>query len=103
MPEGSSRNNHRQDQTILSVLLYKYEKKYNIVFEKSNFDISCWNKKDIFDQDISLKRYKLMDKKNGKQLAIIYTDNLEQAIKIYHERKQITKEDFLMYFNVAII
>jgi hypothetical protein len=103
MPEGSSRNNHRQDQTVLSILMYKYEKKYNIVFEKSAFNISCWNKKDNFDHDKYFKRYKLMDKKNGQQLAIIYADNLEEAIKIYHERKQISKEDFLMYFNVAII
>jgi len=39
MPDGSSRNNHRQDQTVLSVLMIFQEKNYNIVFEKSSFDI----------------------------------------------------------------
>jgi hypothetical protein len=44
VPDGSSRDNHRQDQTILSCLMMLHEKKYNITFEKSSYNISCWNK-----------------------------------------------------------
>ncbi len=35
-PEGSDRSNHRQDQSILTILYYKYKDIYN--FEESNFN-----------------------------------------------------------------
>ena len=33
-PEGSSRSNHRQDQSVLSILFYKYHRKYNFKYTK---------------------------------------------------------------------
>jgi hypothetical protein len=35
-PEGSSRSNHRQDQSILSILYYKYKDMYH--FQESNYN-----------------------------------------------------------------
>ena len=29
VPDGSNRSNHRQDQSILSILFYKYKEKHN--------------------------------------------------------------------------
>jgi len=40
-PEGSSRNNHRQDQSVFSILFVKYQRMYG--FERSNcFDLKRW-------------------------------------------------------------
>jgi len=33
-PEGSNRSNHRQDQSVLSILFYKYHRKYNFEYTK---------------------------------------------------------------------
>lgn len=99
MPDGSSRNNHRQDQTVLSVLMFIYEKDNNIIFEKSSFGISCWNK---FDKSTinNYNKYALIEKNNGKQHAIIDTQTIDEAIKIYCDRKQIDLNTFIQYFNV---
>jgi hypothetical protein len=100
MPVGSSRNNHRQDQTVLSGIMFLYEKNNNIVFEKSNFNISCWNKFDESNVDTNYNKYILFQRNNNQQLACIYTNTLEDAIQIYYERKQITKMLFnKMLFN----
>ena len=46
-PEGSSRNNHRQDQSVLTMLMYLYEKSNGInLINNIVRGISFWNKKD---------------------------------------------------------
>ena len=103
MPPNSSRNNNRQDQTILSALMMLYEKKTNIIFEKLSFNISCWNKFDKAIVDDQYFSYGLFDKTSNQRLALIYTDSLNNAIKIYYERKCITKDEFLKKFYVLQI
>ncbi len=34
IPEGSNKSNHRQDQSVLTILYWKYHKKYNLTREK---------------------------------------------------------------------
>lgn len=101
IPEGTSRNNHRQDQTILSVLMFLHEKKYNIIFEKSSFNISCFNNFDKRNFDNDYNKYALIEKSNGKQHAIIYTKTIDEAIKIYCDRKQTNINTFNLYFGVV--
>jgi len=103
IPEGSSRNNHRQDQTILSCIMFLHQKKYNIIFEKSIFGISCFNKFDKSDYENNYNKYALIEKNNGKQLSIIYEKTIDEAIKIYCHRKQCNINYFNQYFHVIKI
>ena len=100
MPNGSSRNNHRQDQTVLSALMFLYEKEHNISFEKSRFDISCWNKLDKSIVDMNYNKYILIQKYNNIKLAAIYETNIDAAIQVYMNRKQISFKEFENYFYV---
>jgi len=105
-PDGSSRNNHRQDQSVLSCLMYLYEKNNKIIFEKSTFGASCWNKKDKNNIEKSYKKYVLVQKYNNQILAAIYTNSIEEAVKIYYDRKKYvfdetyTLEHFLQGYSV---
>jgi hypothetical protein len=101
IPDGSSRNNHRQDQTVLSVLMFLHEKKYNMTFEKSSFNMSCFNKYDKNTFESNYKKFSLFQKNNGMYLALIYANNIEEAIKIYSERKQISVQFFMQHFIVV--
>jgi hypothetical protein len=102
VPEGSSRNNHRQDQTLLSVIIYLYEKHNNVRFDKQAVSgISFWNKKDPNTVQHGYFPFKLIDKKTGRQLAIIYCKTLEEAIRTYANRKHIDYSLFTHYFNVS--
>jgi hypothetical protein len=100
IPEGSSRNNHRQDQTILSALIFLHEKNNNIIFEKSSFNISCFNKIDESNLENNYNKYALVQKNNGIQLAIIYANTIDEAIKIYCDRKQTHINIFTQYYDV---
>jgi hypothetical protein len=42
-PPGSSRKNHRQDQAVLSVLMYQFQQKYGYVFTDEKLDVSIQN------------------------------------------------------------
>ncbi len=100
-PEGSSRNNHRQDQTILSIIIYLYEKNNNVHFDKHMVNgISFWNKKDSSTIQSGYFPFNLIDKNTGKQLAIIYCKTLEEAIEIYAKRKLMSVTLFTQYFSV---
>jgi len=100
MPEGSSRNNHRQDQTILSILMYLYEKNNNIKFDTLNFGVRYWNKLDNSTVQKGLFPFKLIDKRNNCQLAIIHCSSLDEAIECYADRKYISVDEFNKYFSV---
>ena len=101
IPEGSSRNNHRQDQTLLSIIIFLYEKKNKIIFDKHSIGgISFWNKRDKTTVQEGYFPFKLIEKKTGKQLAIIYCRTLTEAINVYRERKQINADTFHTNFIV---
>jgi hypothetical protein len=101
MPHGSSRNNHRQDQTILSILMYLYEKNNNIFFDKNNFGVNFWVKLDHQTVDNNYSPFKLINKRSGQQLAIIYCKNNEEAVITYSNRKLLTIQEFLNYYIVV--
>jgi len=103
MPKGSSRNNHRQDQTILSILMFLYEKENNIKFETSTFEISHWNKKDPPIIENNYYKFGLINKTTNRQIAIIYALTIEEAIKIYSDRKKTTIPNFLNEYHVYLI
>jgi hypothetical protein len=103
MPEGSSRNNHRQDQTVISLLMFLYEKQHGIKFETRTFEVSHWNKKDPpIVEDLHYK-YRLIDKSIMKQLSIIYAKTLDEAIQIYSDRKRISIDVFSEKYKVERI
>ena len=102
VPEGSSRNNHRQDQTVLSIIIYLYEKKNKVKFDKQLVNgISFWNKKDGNTIQSEYFPFKLIDKNTGRQLAIIYCKTLEEAIDTYAKRKLMSVTLFIQQFTVA--
>lgn len=43
IPDGSNRSNHRQDQSILSILFWKYNDKYKFPVENKFIRFSSWN------------------------------------------------------------
>ena len=43
VPDGSNRNNHRQDQTILSILYWRYQNKYNFTVSDKWIRLTSWN------------------------------------------------------------
>jgi len=99
-PNNSSRNNHRQDQSILSILMYLYEKNNNIVFDKENFNVSFWNKYDNSTIQSGYYSFKLICKNTHTQLASIYCKNIDEAICEYSDRKKLDVETFLQLFNI---
>lgn len=101
MPEGSSRNNHRQDQTILSILMYLYEKNNNITFERNNVGVRFWNKLDNSTVESGYYPFKLIDKLTNTQLAIIFSKNIDEAISTYSNRKLMDEKTFLENFIVS--
>lgn len=99
-PDNSSRNNHRQDQSILSILMYQYEQQHNMIFIKQNFGVHFWIKKDKITIDSKFKPFYLFSKTTNKQLATIHCENLEEAQIIYSDRKKITIDNLLQEFIV---
>jgi hypothetical protein len=99
-PNGSSRNNHRQDQTVLSILMYLYEKNNTVIFDKNNFDVSFWNKYDITTIQSGYYPFKLIDKNTHIQLATIYCKNINDAVNEYAYRKKIDSDKLLQLFFI---
>lgn len=102
MPEGSSRNNHRQDQTVLSILIHFYEKENNVSLEKNNLGVRFWNKYDPPRTEWDELPFKLIEKSTHIQLAIVYCKNVDEAIDTYANRKMISKEAFLEKYEVLL-
>ena len=101
MPQDSSRNNHRQDQTILSILMYLYEKNNNVYFDKNNFGVNFWVKFDPPTVDNEYIQFKLINKETHQQLAIIYCKDIKEAITTYSNRKLMSINNFLNYYIVV--
>ena len=102
MPQDSSRNNHRQDQTILSILMYLYEKNNNIFFDKNNFGVKFWIKLDLPTVDNDYIQFKLFKKETHQQLAIIYCKDIKEAIITYSNRKLLSIKEFLTYYYIVV-
>lgn len=99
MPNNTNRNNHRQDQTVLSIIMYLYQKNNNVVFYKNNVGVKFWVKKDESTIQEGYFPFKLLTK-SGIQLAIIYCKTIQEAICVYADRKKIPIKEFLEYFYV---
>ena len=100
IPDGTNRNNNRQDQTLLSIIIYLYEKNNNLCFDLSNYGVSFWRKKDKSTIDDKYKPFKLIDRHNNRQLAIIHCQNIHEAVFTYDNIKNISVDNFLKNFNV---
>ena len=46
--------------------------------------------------------FKLIEKQRNTQLAIIFCENMNEAIKVYADRKNISVDDLLNKFIVTI-
>uniref|UniRef100_A0AB39JBT8 Glycosyltransferase n=1 Tax=Florenciella sp. virus SA2 TaxID=3240092 RepID=A0AB39JBT8_9VIRU len=97
VPDGSNRNNHRQDQTVLSCLLYNINYDYN-----SNIKVpfSPWKYKGTSTYYKKYKPFSCLKKETNKCESRIYTNSLEEAIECYKNRKNISKEQLLNEFIV---
>jgi hypothetical protein len=100
LPDGINRNNNRQDQTLLSIIIYLYEKQNHINFNYTNFGVEFWKKADKSTIDNKYIPFKLIKKSNNQQLAIIYCTNMNEAILTYANRKNIPISDFLTSYSV---
>jgi hypothetical protein len=96
-PIGSNRNNHRQDQTVLSYILHnnKYNYSSNI-----NVPLSPWKNKGSNTYYNKYKPFSCYKKTTNKYESRIYTNSLEEAIECYKNRKNISKEQLLNDFNI---
>jgi hypothetical protein len=102
IPDGTNRNNNRQDQTLLSIIIYLYEKNNNIFFDYTNFGVKFWKKKVKSTIDDGCIPFKLIDRKHNRQLALIYCMDINEAILTYANRKNISTDNFLKNFSVTI-
>lgn len=102
IPDGINRNNNRQDQTLLSIIIYLYEKNNNINFDYTNFGVEFWKKKDNTTIDNEYIPFKLIEKHNNYQLAIICCKNIEEAVLTYANRKNISVNNLLQKYYVTI-
>jgi hypothetical protein len=98
-PNNTNRNNHRQDQSVLSIIMYLYQKENNIIFYSHNVGVQFWIKKDRPILQEGYYPFKLL--RNGIQIAIIYCKTIEEAIFIYADRKKMEIQEFLQNYNVT--
>tara|TARA_A100001011_G_C14313139_1_gene846640 strand:+ start:6 stop:2879 length:2874 start_codon:yes stop_codon:yes gene_type:complete len=96
-PIGSNRNNHRQDQTVLSCILHN--NKYNY-YSNINVPIAPWKNKGSNTYYNKYKPFSCFEKTTNKYESRIYTNSLEEAIECYKNRKNISKEQLLKDFII---
>jgi hypothetical protein len=75
-PSGSNRKNHRQDQAVLTILIYQFRDKYGWVLENEELDVSAHN-----------------DKLTLEQVSQLISPRMTPATKSTREREAI---DFLL-------
>lgn len=103
-PEGSSRNNHRQDQSVLTMLMYLYEKSNGINFITTIVrGISFWIKKDSSTIDPSYNKYQITNLGSNIKESIIYCKSYEEAINDYCIRKRINKDILLQRYKINLV
>ena len=97
VPKGSNRNNHRQDQTVLSCILHN--NKYNYL-SNINVPFSPWKYKGTSTYYNKYKSFGCFKKATNKYESRIYTNSLDEAIECYMGRKNISKEILLKNFII---
>ena len=103
-PEGSSRNNHRQDQSVLTMLMYLYEKLNDITFINNTVrGISFWNKKDNSTIEPSYNKYQITNLGSNIKESLIYCKSYEEAIYDYCIRKRINKDILLQRYKINLV
>ena len=103
-PEGSSRNNHRQDQSVLTMLMYLYEKSNGINFISNIVrGISFWNKKDNSTIEPSYNKYQITNLVSNIKESTIYCKSYEEAIYDYCIRKRINKDILLQRYKINLV
>jgi hypothetical protein len=96
-PIGSNRNNHRQDQTVLSCILHN--NKYNY-YSNINVPLLPWKNRGSNTYYNKYKPFSCFEKITNKYEARIYTNSLEEAIQCYQNRKNILREQLLKDFII---
>ena len=96
-PIGSNRNNHRQDQTILSCILHN--NKYNY-YSNINVPLSPWKYKGSNTYYNKYKPFSCFKQSTNQYESRIHTNSLEEAIECYKNRKNISKEQLLKDFII---
>lgn len=100
-PEGSSRNNHRQDQSILTLIMFLYEKENNIKFFNNNVEgVSFWNRMDNNAVDVEYTKFQITNLESNVKESTIYCNNIEEAINIYCMRKKISKNELIKKYLI---
>lgn len=103
-PEGSSRNNHRQDQSVLTMLMYLYEKSNNIDFTNNTVNgVSFWNKRDNSTIETIYNKYQIVNLTSNTKESIIYCKTYEEAIHDYCIRKKINKDILLQKYKINLV
>ncbi len=103
-PEGSSRNNHRQDQSVLTMLMYLYEKSNGInLINNIVRGISFWNKKDNSTIEPNYNKYQITNLVSNIKESIIYCKSYEEAIYNYCIRKRINKDILLQRYKINFV
>lgn len=103
-PEGSSRNNHRQDQSVLTMLMYLYEKSNGITFINNTVrGISFWNKKDSTIFDPGYNKYQITNLGSTIKESTIYCKSYEEAICEYCIRKKLNKDILLQRYKINLV
>jgi len=100
-PIYSNRNNHRQDQTVLSCLLhnnkYNYYSNIKVPFrpwKNRGSNTNCNNYCNKY------KPFSCFKKTTNKYESRIYTNSLDEAIECYQNRKNISREQLLKDFII---
>jgi GR25 family glycosyltransferase involved in LPS biosynthesis len=97
IPDGANRNNHRNDQTILSCILHNNNYNYNY---KYTVGITPWRNKSTSPYYCKYKGFSCFKKQNNAYESLIYTNSLDEAIECYMGRKNISKEILLKNFII---
>ena len=95
-PCSSNRNNHRQDLTLMSCLLY--QKGYKAV----NLDIQVrlWHKPGCSTYYNNYTKFGCRKINSNKNESLIYVKNFDEAVETYANRKNITKAQLLENFVI---
>lgn len=96
-PIGSNRNNHRQDQSVLSCILHNSKYNYSLNIK---VPLSPWKNGGSNTYYNKYKPFSCFEKITNKYESRIYTNSLEEAIECYKNRKNISKEQLLKDFII---
>ena len=96
-PNDSNRNNHRQDQSVLSCILHNNKYNYSLNIK---VPFSPWKYRGTTTYYKNYKPFSCFTKSTNKCESRIYTNTLEEAIDCYQNRKNISKEQLLKNYII---